>query len=356
MSAVLFRFCVLAVAGWIHRGQQDVIEYLRVENRVLREQRGGRWLRLTDDQRRTLAVRAKAVGRAGLGAIASIVTPDTLLRWYRTLVAAKYDGSGARGAGRPRTPSTLAGLVVRMAADNPNWGYTRIRGALWNLGHDLGRNTIRRILVDAGLEPAPERGKRASWKEFLKAHWGAIAAIDFFTVEVVTSVGLVRYFVLFVIDLKSRRVHIGGIAHAAYGKWMEQVARSLTDPNDGFLRGTRHLIHDRDPLFTARFARILKAAGVGPVKLPARSPNLNAFAERFVRSVRQECLRKVIPLGHAHLRKIVSEYVEHYHRERNHQGLGNQLIAPSDRMTGAGGVKCRERLGGTLKYYHREAA
>jgi transposase InsO family protein len=357
MSAVLFRFCVLAVAGWIHRGQQDAIEYLRVENRVLREQLGGRRMRLTDDQRRTLAVRAKAVGRAGLGAIASIVTPDTLLRWYRTLVAAKYDGLRARGAGRPRTPSTLAGLVVRMAADNPNWGYTRLRGALWNLGHDLGRNTIRRILVDAGLEPAPERGKRTSWKEFLKAHWGAIAAIDFFTVEIVTSVGLVRYFVLFVIDLKSRRVHIGGIAHAAYGKWMEQIARSLTDPSDGFLRGTRHLIHDRDPLFTARFAEILKAAGVSPVKLPARSQNLNAFAERFGRSVRQECLRKVIPLGHAHLRTIVSEYVDHYHRERNHQGLGNQLIAPTGaKMVGAGEVKCHERLGGCLKYYLREAA
>jgi transposase InsO family protein len=357
MNAILLRFCIVAVAGWIHRAQQNAIDYLMVENRVLREQLGGRRLWLTDEQRRTLAVRAKAVGRAGLRAVASIVTPDTLLGWYRTLVAAKYDGSRRRRLGRPATASTLAALVSRMAADNPSWGYTRIRGALWNLGHDLGRNTIRRILVDAGLEPAPERGKRTSWKEFLKAHWGAIAAIDFFTVEVVTRVGLVRYFVLFVIDLKSRRVHVAGIAHEVYGRWMEQVARSLTDPSDGFLRRTRHLIHDRDPLFTARFAEILKAAGVSPVKLPARSPNLNAFAERFVRSVRQECLRKMIPLGHAHLRTIVSEYVEHYHRERNHQGLGNQLSAPAGaKMVGVGAVRCHERLGGTLKYCHREAA
>ncbi len=233
MNSVLFRFCVLAVAGWIHRGQQNVIEYLVAENRVLREQLGGRRLRLTDDQRRRLAVRAKVLGRSGLQGIAGIVTPDTLLGWYRKLVAAKYDGTERRGPGRPRTHATLAELVARMASENPTWGYTRIRGALWNLGHDLGRNTIRRILADAGLEPAPERGKRTRWATFLKAHWGAIAATDFFTVEVVTNVGLVRYFVLFVIDLKTRRVHIAGIAHQMYGTLMEQVARSLTDPLDG---------------------------------------------------------------------------------------------------------------------------
>jgi putative transposase len=298
------------------------------ENRVLREHLSGRRLRLTDDQRRALAVRAMTVGRAGLQGLATILTPDTLLRWYRMLVAAKYDGSRRRGSGRPCTKATLAELVSRMASENPSWGYTRIRGALWNLGHDVGRNTIKRISVDAGIEPAPQRGKRTSWKTFLKAHWGAIAATDFFTVEVVTSTGLVRYFVLFVIDLKSRRVHIAGIAHQVYGKWTEQVARSLTDPIDGFLRRARYLIHDRDPLFTRRFAEILKASGVSALRLPARSPNLNAFAERFVRSVRQECLRKVIPLGERHLREVVAEYVEHYNGERNHQGLGNRLITP----------------------------
>ena len=357
MSAVFFRFCVLTVAGWIHRGQQNAIDYLMAENRVLREQLSGRRLRLTDEQRRTLAVRGKTVGRAGLLGIATIVTPDTLLRWYRMLVAAKYDGSRRRGSGRPCTKATLAELVSRMASENPSWGYTRIRGALWNLGHDVGRNTIKRILVDAGIEPAPERGKRTSWKTFLKAHWGAIAATDFFTVEVVTSTGLVRYFVLFVIDLKSRRVHIAGIAHQVYGKWTEQVARSLTDPSDGFLRGARYLIHDHDPLFTCRFTEILKAGGVSALRLPARSPNLNAFAERFVRSVRQECLRKVIPLGERHLREIVAEYVEYYNAERNHQGLGNRLITPQiSERAAIGPVKCRERLGGTLRYYHRQAA
>jgi hypothetical protein len=160
-----------------------------------------------------------------------------------------------------------------MAEQNPSWGYTRIRGALANLGHDLGRNTIKRILAAAGIAPAPERGKRTNWTTFLKAHFGTIAAADFFTVEVLTLTGLVRYFVLFVIDLKTRRVQVAGITHQLHGKWMEQIARNVTDGVDGFLRSTRYLIHDRDPLFTAGFQAILEAAGVESVKLPARSPN-----------------------------------------------------------------------------------
>ncbi|MBK7585055.1 MAG: transposase [Myxococcales bacterium] len=304
---------VLSVAGWIQRGQQQVIEYLVEENRVLREQLKGRRLRLTDGQRRRLAARAGILGRRALLGLACIVTPDTLLRWYRNLIARKYDGSHRRRPGRPMKRPALASLVVRMANENPTWGYTRIRGALQNLGHELGRSTIKQILADHGIEPAPERGKRTSWKTLLEAHWGALAATDFFTVEVLTTHGLVRYAVLFVIDLETRRVHVAGIIHEAYGAWMAQVARNLTDPAVGFLRDTLYLIHDRDPLFTQEFTEILAAAGVKTVKLPARSPNLNAYAERFVRSIRHECLRRVIPLGEQHLRQIVSEYVEHYH-------------------------------------------
>ena len=164
-------------------------------------------------------------------------------------------------------------------------------------------------------------------------------------------------FLLFGIDLKTRRVHIAGIVHEAYGQWMEQVARNLTDPVDGFLRDKRHLIHDRDPLLTRRFVGILEAAGVKSVKLPARSPNLNSYAERFVLLARRECLNKVIPFSEKHLREIVSELMEHYHRERNHQGLDNQLIeAPLANTPNSGPIKCRERLGGLLNFYYREAA
>jgi transposase InsO family protein len=355
MNTLVLQLLVFTMAGWIKRGQQQVIDYLLEENRVLREQLGGRRLRLTDAQRRRLARRAEALGRQALSGIACIVTPDTLLRWYRQLIAKKYDGTRRRGPGRPPTAAELAELVVKMACENPGWGYTRLRGAMRNLGHELGRSTIRRILAERGIEPAPERGKRTSWKTFLEAHWGAIAATDFFTVEVLTSHGLVRYAVMFVIELETRRVHIAGIVNEAYDAWMAQIARNLTDPVHGFLSGARYLILDRDPPFTAQFQSILAAAGVKVVKLPAKSPNLNAYAERFVRSIRAECLRRVIPLGEKHLRQIVTEYVRHYHHERNHQGLGNELI-DAQPANALGPVKCRERLGATLRYYYRDAA
>jgi len=169
---------LLTVSGWVNRHQQCVIEYLQAENRALREQLGPKRIRWTDAQRRLLAEKARAVGRAALTELGPVVTPDTLLRWYRRLVAAKYDGSRRRKLGRPRTKPAIADLVVTMARDNPKWGYTRIRGALHNLGHDVARNTVKRILLEHGLEPAPERGRHRSWDTFLRAHMGAIAGAD----------------------------------------------------------------------------------------------------------------------------------------------------------------------------------
>ncbi len=244
-----------------------------------------------------------------------------------------------------------------MAIENPRWGYTRIRGALYNIGHDVGRSTIQRILEAHGIEPAPERKRRVSWNTFLKAHWGTIAATDFFTVEVLTRQGLVRYFVLFVIDLKTRRVEITEILRRPTGRWMKQVARNWTDATDGFLKDARYLIHDRDSVFTRGFRDVLRGGEVEALRLPARSPNLNAYAERFVRSIKSECLSQIVPLGEGHLRKAVTEYAEHYHQERNHQGLGNRLIERSrGQPQEVGRVACRERLGGVLNFYYREAA
>ncbi len=216
-----------------------------------------------------------------------------------------------------------------MVRENPSWGYTRLRGALQNLGLGLGRSTIQRILTEHGIEPAPLRGKTMPWKTFLKAHWGAIAAADFFSVEVLTRGGLVRHLVLFVIDLKTRRVHVAGVTCRADGEWMGQVARNLTDATAGPLTGFGHLIVDRDPLYTAHFQALLQVAGVKLLRLPSRSPNLNAYAERFVRSIKHECLRHIIAFGERHLRAVVREFVEHYHAERNHQGLGNVIPFPS---------------------------
>ena len=171
------------------------------------------------------------------------------------------------------------------------------------------------------LEPAPERSTRMPWKTFLAAHWGAIAATDFFTVEVMTLFGLVRYYVLFVIDLKTRRVEIAGIVQQPYGDWMKQIAKNLTDPFDGFLLDTKYLIHDRDPLFTKDFKEILKTSNVKTLKLPENSPDLNSYAERFVLSIRTECLNRIVPLGENHLRQVVREYVVHYHQERTIKAL-----------------------------------
>ena len=150
--------------------------------------------------------RPRLLGREALAQIASVATPATLLRWYRHLIAAKYDGSKNRSPGRPPTAKDIRELIVRVARENPTWGYTRLRGALKNLGHELGRNTIKRILAEHGIAPAPERGRSMSWSTFIKAHWGAIAATDLFTVEVVNPFGLVRYHVLFVIDIATRCV------------------------------------------------------------------------------------------------------------------------------------------------------
>ena len=239
-----------------------MIDYLLEENRVLRAAQGSRPLRLTDDQRRRLAVKGKLLGRRRLAAVAGIVTPDTILRWYRRLVSSKYDGSNVRRPGRPSTKSDIAALVVRMATENPTWGYTRIRGGLKRVGHDVGRNTIKAILKDHGIEPAPERGAKTSWKTFLAAHWEGLAAADFFTVEVLTLHGLVRYVVFFVMQLKTRIVEIAGITAEPDGAWMAQLARNLTDPSDGFLRSMQYIILDRDPLYTTSFRRLLRDTGL----------------------------------------------------------------------------------------------
>ena len=247
-------------------------------------------------------------------------------------------------------------MVVRLASENRSWGYVRIQGALSNLGHDLARGTIANILKRNAVEPAPDRVRKTTWKEFLVQHWDQIAAADFFTVEVWTRQGLRRFVVLFCIELSTRRVQIGGVSAAANGLWMNQIARNLADAVDGLLKGKRYLIHDRDPLFTEQFLSMLAETGVKSVKLPPRSPNLNSYAERFVRSIKESCLERMILFGEDALRIAIREFVAHYHCERNHQGLGNKLVSPEPISVGrAGPVRCRSRLGGMLNYYDRAA-
>jgi putative transposase len=269
-----FSFLVTSIAGWINQHQHDVINYLIEENRVLRAQIGNRRLRFRDDQRQRLAVKAKKLGRKILAQIATVVAPETLLAWHRKLIANKYDSSAQRSVGRPRTDADIAALVTRMAEENRNWGYRRIQGALANLGHLLAHNTVANILRRHGIEPAPERIRKTTWKEFLNSHWDQIVASDFFTIEVWTPTGLQRFVVLFFMELSTRRVEIGGIASRANGLWMAQIARNVTDGVEGFFKGKRYLIHDRDPLYTREFLSMLADVGIESVKLPPRSPNL----------------------------------------------------------------------------------
>ena len=212
-----FSFLVTSIAGWMNQHQHHVIDYLMEENRVLREQIGNRRLHFSDDQRRRLAAKAKKLGRKILAQVATIVTPETLLAWHRKLIAKKYDGSAKRLVGRPQTAAEIAALVTRMAEENRGWGYRRIQGALANLGHRLAHNTIADIQRRHGIEPAPERSRKTTWKEFLDRHWQQIVASDFFTIEVWMPTGLQRFLVLFFMELSTRRVEIGGIASRANG-------------------------------------------------------------------------------------------------------------------------------------------
>jgi Integrase core domain/Homeodomain-like domain len=356
---MILHVLIAMVAGWIQRHQQRVITYLQEENCVLKAHLDGRQLRLTDTERRRLAALAHPLGRKRLKEIAVIATPDTLLRWYQRLIAQKFDGSTQRRQhGRPRVAEEVEQLVVRMAEENRTWGYRRIQGALANLGLHMDAITVRNILRRHHMEPAPQRRKVGmSWQQFLKIHWKVLAATDFFTVEVATWHGLVTYYVLVVMELSTRSVQIAGITPHPTDAFMEQCARQLTDPVEGFLFDKRYLIHDRDEKFVHGFDRILRASGVEPVVLPPRSPNLNAHCERFVRSIREEALNPMIVIGEGSLRYVIRSYLTHYHHERNHQGLGNQLIVPESGMEHQRGlVVRRERLSGLLSYYHREAA
>jgi hypothetical protein len=349
------QFFLICLAGWINRNQQNIIEYLQEEVKVLEEQLGRR-PRFNDDQRRRLAARAKRISRQRLREIGTLVTPRTLLQWHRRLIAQKYASGRQRSTGRPATAVEVRELIVRLATENRTWGYTRIQGALQNLGHEIGRSTIAKVLKKAGLGPAPDRQKRTSWKEFLRSHWEVLAAADFFCVEVWTALGLVRYHILFVIRLATREVQIAGIVPEPTRSWMKQAVRNLTDDWDGFLDGCRYLLHDRFTLFTEEFEALLQSAGIQSVRLPPRSLNLNAYAERFVRTIKEACLDRMILIAELSLRRAVSESVIHYHQERNRQGLGNQIIRPEfDRFPTTGAIDCRKRLGGLLRYYYREA-
>jgi hypothetical protein len=282
---------------------------------------GKKRIDFTTDQRRRLALKGKALKPHERKPLCQIVRPRTILDWFRQLAAAKYDSCGLRKArGKPPKPDE-----IRRGPSGP--------------GNQA--------------EPPPERSRQRTWGAFLRSHWETLYACDFFAVETLRVFGTVRYMVFFVMELKTRTVQIAGIRIDPDGAWMAQMARNLTDPLEGFLRNATHLIHDRDPLFTEEWTALLKPT-VKCARTPASSPNCNPHAERFVRSMRTECLDHLVIFGERHLRYLLREYIAHYHTERPHQGLGGELInaaAPVGNDNGA--VKRRSRFGGLLNFYHR---
>jgi transposase InsO family protein len=356
---MILQVLIAMIAGWINRHQQQVIAYLLEENRTLHAKLGDRRIRFTDAERRRLAALAFPIGRKRLKSLATLATPNTLMRWYKQLVAQKFDSSQKRNTlGRPPVSDEIEVLVLQMANDNPTWGYRLLQGALANLGHRVDKITVRNILRRHHIDPAPKRRQGGiSWSQFLKMHWEMLAATDFFTVEVTTWHGIVTYYVLVVMELKTRRVHLAGVTPHPDEAFMMRCARQLTDPFDGFLLDKRYLIHDRDTKFTATFDQYLRDQGVKPLVLPPQSPNLNAHCERFICSIKEETLNRMVFIGEGSLRYAIHQYLTHYHAKRNHQGLDNQLIVPEPEVGApTSAVRRRERLGGLLSYYYREAA
>lgn len=342
----------------MNRNQQAVIEYLLEENRTLKQQfeSTGKKLRLNNHQRRELAKRGKEMDWQDLQEYATIVRPSTILAWHRKLVALKYTAKRKTNTARQERMAVIRELCVKFAEENQGWGYGRIQGALSNVGYDISMTTVGNILRAKGIIPSPERAKRSNWKTFVRSHLDVMSVADFFCVEVWTLRGLVRYQVFFVMHLAKRQVEIVHLGCQVNGAVMEQVARNLTDCVDGFLRNQRFLVLDHDPLYTQAFQKILEDSGVEIIRTQVGCPQQNAYAESFVSAIRRECLDHMIFFGEKPLQRAIEQYIEHFHRERNHQGLDNLIPFPTrplDQSESALIVKS-ERLGGLLKYYQRE--
>ena len=311
---------------------------------------------LTNSQRMRVAAKAKRLSRKMMEKCTILFTPDTILGWYRKLIAEKYDGSKNRTkVGRPRITEEIVNLVIMFKEENPRWGFQKITDQIVYLGYIISKSTVKNILIENGYDPEPDLTIKTTWHEFIRSHWEVLTACDFFTIELLIGRKLVRCTLFFVMELSTRKVFFAPIKPQPDGEYMLQVARTLTDYEGGFLKNKRYLIHDRDPLYTHDFHEILKGSGVKSVKLPPQSPDLNPYAERFVKSVKYECLNHMILSSVKQLEYVLKIYCEYYHHERIHQSLG-RIIEPIHKTDDDSEIFCIERLGGLLKSYHRLAA
>ena len=333
---------------------------LRQQLRILqrtqpRAPRISRWEKLT-----LVVLAGKLTGltatvRAHLAQVVLLFKPETLLKWHRALVRRKWTFTTKALVGRPPTSPDLEALILRLAKENPTWGYGKIEGELSKLGYDIGRSTIRDVLKRKHVPPAPDCSKRGStWRTFLAHYKGEIVACDFFTVE---TAWLKTLYVLFFIELGSRRVHLGGCTSSPTSAWVTQQARQFSWKLQDGKVPARFLIHDRDAKFPAGFDTVFTSEDVTIIRTPVRAPNANAFAERWIRSVRAECLDKVLILGEHHLQRVLPAYIDYYNHARPHQGLDQQCpIALQPSLARDGPIERRDILGGVLHDYYRRAA
>ncbi len=347
---------ILACAAWLNRAQDRRIRFLSTQNRVLRETQADP-RRMTDVYRRALGEAAHGLSPDDLAACEPIVTVDTLRRYYRKLVIAKWTCPNHGRLGRTPLPTETVQAVLRIARENPRVGAPGIVRRLAAIGVIVSERSVRNILYGHKVGPTPERNDESDWSTFLESHAEQIAAIDATAVETLVGDRLVTQWCVMAIHHDTRRVHLLGITDTMNQDWMVQQARNLTDPDHGFLRERRFLIMDRDPAFSEWFQATLSAVGVEPIRIPPSSPNCNPFIERFFRSLKDECLNHCFPMGQAGLRHLVTEYLKHYHQERRHAGLDGAIIEPDPLLANRNGAIVRkDRLGGLLTMYHRVAA
>jgi putative transposase len=319
---------------------------LRHQLTVLRRQVGRP--RFSWSDRAFIATLARIVPRERWGSF--LVTPETILRWHRALVRRHWTYPHRR-PGRPQLPEETIELIVRLARENPRWGYLRIVGELKKLGVTVSKGSVANVLGRHGLPPAPRRGG-PTWVEFLHAQAKGVLATDFFTVDTVL---LRRYYVLFVIEVERRVVHLLGVTTNPDSPWVTQVTRNFATGLEDAGRRFRFLVRDRDRKFSSSFDTVFGSIGIEAIKTPVRSPRANAYAERWVRTVRAECLDHLLIFGRRHLESVLSEYVDHYARARPHRGLDLDTPRPNPASNRTEVLRRRDVLGGLLHEYELAA-